>query len=196
MPRIWDFWRDGPAGGTETKAANFNAREAAIYQAAYEDAIADGRRVIQHDLQLYGPECREAEALTPDISLSGYNFPGSALSSSLVSLFSGMNAEVLYAVWDLVWTPKHASCGVRLISAEDGPSNITVLQETTPSASASPLHPTFNVTDAFVALREVLAAGVIGDSTHHRQIGHQVKVNTGVTAPVIFSSRVQILLEV
>ena len=45
MPDITDYWVDGPGGGTPITAANQNAREEAIFDAAtaYADSVSDKR---------------------------------------------------------------------------------------------------------------------------------------------------------
>lgn len=151
------------------------------------------RTVISHDIMLYGPECRAASALTASTS-GTYGFQGDALSASTAFLLGGTTGTVIGCFWQVVWTPNNASCGIRLISADAGPTNITQIAELTGSGSATPLNDGAYVAAATMqALYDFTAGQAVGGSP--KTLGFQTKGN-GSVAPVIYMVRVQVLVEV
>lgn len=149
--------------------------------------------LTQVEMILYGPECRESAALQAETGTT-YAFPGSALSASTVALLSGADMRVLRAYWSVVWTPNATGCGIRLISADAGPTNITQIAEITGSAVATPLNEGTYLPQATIqALFDFTAAGEIA-GVNGKTLGHQTKGN-GTVSPLIYVSRLQFLVE-
>ncbi len=151
------------------------------------------RTAISHDIMLYGPEPRTAAALTAAVGAT-YGFQGDALSASTAFLLGGVSGIVLGCFWQVVWTPNDAACGIRLISADAGPTNITQLAELTGNASATPVNDGAFIAAATIqALYDFTAAQSIGGTS--KTLGYQTK-GSGAVAPVLYMSRLQVILEV
>lgn len=151
------------------------------------------RSAIPVDIPLFGPESRAAEALTADVSAT-YAFQGSALSASTAFLLGGVFGIVTGCFFQVIWTPNNASCGIRLISADAGPTNITQIAELTGSASATPLNDgTFVLASTMQALFDTTGAQAVGGSS--KTLGFQTK-GSGAVAPLIYVVRVLLILEI
>jgi hypothetical protein len=153
-------------------------------------AVAARPKCFSSDLDFFGPEPRASNALVGDASASGYNFPGSALSASTRALPHFVTASVINAVFDVAWNPQgDEETGIQLISFKEGPSEIKEIHSFTGSKSATPIHSTQDVTAALSAVWE--EARSTGTS---RFLGHRLKSHTGVIAPIVFMSRVVLVL--
>lgn len=128
-------------------------------------------------ITLFGPEPRAANALALAGSSTGYVWPGDALSTSTVLWLMNRPPwkRLQFARLLVVWTPRDATAGVRLVQADSGPANITQIAEITDSTSATPIVSTANVT---AALNGLIDAGA------EKQIGYQVRRGASLTAHV------------
>lgn len=89
---------------------------------------------------------------------ANYAFAGNALSASSQRFSVNYGTpRVEIAVFTVVWTSGSLSNRIELVSADDGPTNITQLVEVSPASAASPI-----VTDAIVTtqLDNLAQAGV------------------------------------
>jgi hypothetical protein len=149
-----------------------------------------GRRYPQH-IDLYGPQSQAAFALDGAIAAS-YAWPGSALSASTFEFYAGIDARVVYAVWQVVWNPTATGCGIQLIKFDPGPTNIEQIDELT-GLGAGVRNDGELVTTAIQTIVDGIADNTIGST--HKQIGHQLK-GDGAVGPKIYMSRVSIVWEV
>lgn len=138
-------------------------------------------------VNLFGPEPREAEALTVPVAQVVYDWPGSALSASAQLVDLGINLRVERAWWELVWTPNAVGCGVELVRFEAGPVNIQQVAEFTGSAAVTPQS---NLTDVTAALRTLVQEARLAKA--QRNLGYRVKAN-GAVSPVIYQVRLDVL---
>jgi hypothetical protein len=144
------------------------------------------RRRFPVTLDLVGADPRASAALLGTTTAS-YGFTGDALSASMTTLVPEVTItpRLIFARWSLVWTPNASGCGVQLVHADSGPTNITQVAEFTGNAAVTPVASAVNVTST---LAPIIAAGA------RKFIGQQVKGNGSVGA-VIFASRVEMILE-
>lgn len=147
------------------------------------------RRIVPWHTDLYGPQSQEAFSLVGPTAAT-YAFPGSALSSSSFEFYSGINPRVLYAVWQVVWTPTNAAAGIELVKFDAGPTNIVQISEIT-GVTGGPRNDSQDVT---VAVKAVVDGQAVATPGVHKQIGHRLKGN-GSTAVKVYMSRVSLLLE-
>lgn len=113
-------------------------------------------------------------------------WPGAALTASVTTLHAGLGEYSLVAAcWVLAWDPATAGSsptGVRLIHADDGPSNITEIARIDATYATTPRRSSVDILDA---LRGVLSSGAT-----HKHIGHQTFGN-GQNGPRIYLSEIQ-----
>lgn len=115
--------------------------------------------------QLFGPVQHDGRELSN--YSSSWGFIGDALSASTKGFpFSKGLPHVERAYWKMVWTPNTPSVQVRLIYADDGPSNITEIGRISHCGQVTPIAtPTLDFTEVFNALV---------DSAVDKQIGFQI----------------------
>lgn len=125
---------------------------------------------------------------------ANFAFPGNALSASTFKLhISSMpTARVKYARWILVWNPQVSDptspTGARLVSMDDGPSNIQQIGRIDSPAGVTYVTPRTNEVDVTDALNALLVGGI------DKQLGHQTYGN-GSNGCLIYSSSVEIVWE-
>ena len=146
------------------------------------------RPVFPVSIDLYGPQSQEAFALVGTTSTT-YTSPGSAFSSSAFEFYTGLNAKVRFAVWQVVWTPTNSGVGIELIKFDAGPTNIVQISEITGHAGG-PLNDSQDVTAAIRSIIDGTAA--LGP---HKQVAHRLKGDGSVAAKV-YMSRISIMFEV
>lgn len=145
------------------------------------------RRTFPCTLELFGPEPRAAHAMQGDALQTSYGFQSGALSASVQTLVPevAITARLIFARWLLVWTPNATGCGVELIHADSGPTNITQAAEFTNRSEVTPLAQAVTVTSV---LEPIIAAGA------RKFVGHRLK-GDGAVGPLIYASRVELLFE-
>jgi hypothetical protein len=142
-------------------------------------------------LPLFGPHPVEAMA-AEGLSSASYNWVGAALSASAFEFYASMNCRVVYAVWRVVWTPGDASCGIRLVKFDAGPTNIEVIDELT-GLTGGPRNDGELVTSAMQDVIDEISGNPVGGT--HKQIGYQTKGDGASTGPLIYLSQVSMLVE-
>lgn len=131
--------------------------------------------------QLFGPVQHDGREV--NTYGSTYVFIGDALTASTkVFPFQSMPL-VEKATWKHVWTPNNTAAYVRLIHADNGPSNITQIVAVQSNGSSTPTVETVDITNDFNSL---VVAGV------EKQIGFQVK-DDGVNESSIYESRIELV---
>ena len=121
-----------------------------------------------------------------------------AVTSNTFELFPGLmpGSKVFRSRWVCVWNPNtmatpSASTFVRLVSCDDGPTNIAELARVPPRPSTD--HP---CNDGILITTQMQALWNRCQTTPptYKQIGHQVAGN-GVAGPMLYASWVEIMLE-
>ena len=121
---------------------------------------------------IYVPVCLQLAGPDPDGVITGsmpgsWAFIGSALSSSTKRLlFQYGSIRVHSAIFTIIWTNSSTSNEVRVVTMDDGPTNITSIGSTTPASAGSPIVTDINVTSAL----DSLAA-----SSTYKSIGYQLQ---------------------
>ena len=121
--------------------------------------------------QLFGTSQSEfvfyRNAQTPIIGTSSgavFAFPGNALTASSFKLRANElgSANLLVARWVLVWTPDNpdpnSPTGVRLISADDGPSNIQQIARIDSPTGVSTFTPIVSAVNVTTALQNIISS--------------------------------------
>jgi hypothetical protein len=158
----------------------------------YDFHAAPGATVFPMSIDLFGAQPQAAFALQ-GASAATYNWPGSATSASTFEFYAAQNARVLYAVWQVVWTPGDAACGIELVKFDAGPTNIVQIEELT-GLTGGPRNDGELVTSAIQGVVDEITGNTVGST--HKQIGHRTKGNGAATGPLIYLSRVSILWQV
>lgn len=114
---------------------------------------------------------------------AAYTWPGNALTASTFMFYGSRAGNLLYAQWVLVWNPDTAESptGVRLVSADSGPTNIAALATITEAGTITPI---VRAADVTVALQAIIAAG------QDKHIGQQTAGNGG-NGPKIYKSAIE-----
>lgn len=157
----------------------------------YVDGIVDGggsaKAVHQSIFTLYA-EPRSSEALAQSSTGGSYVWANDALTASTFTFRFDKGSlweDILYARWYVVWHPNgDTNNGIRLVHADDGPTNITEIAEFTGRSDTSQI---VSETDITTDLATLLAGGA------KKHIGHQIKT-TG-TGMKIYLSRVEVVWE-
>jgi hypothetical protein len=136
---------------------------------------------MQLNLEFYRNPSTPILGTTPSVP---WKYPGMALSASSVRLFHTTKA-LLCARWVLVWNPSAGAAynAVRLISADDGPSNEVQLAFINANQKNSPIVSAVDVTAALSSLICSLAPG------SYKQLLQQT---CGDTASKIYASNLEL----
>lgn len=119
---------------------------------------------------------------------ASYVFPGTALSANVSVLHADKPMKLLtYARWVLAWNPNTGASptGVRLIHADQGPSNIVQIAEFRATNKNTPKVDGIEITNELNAL---ISAGL------WKQLGHQTFGN-GANGALIYSSVIECVWE-
>lgn len=146
------------------------------------------RRRFPLTLEFIAAEPRTSACFLGDSLQTTYQFPGDALSVSLQTFIPQtlpVTARLVKARWVLLWQPNATGCGVQLVHADSGPTNITQVHEFTGLSDTTPVASTAEVVDT---LDDLVVAGA------RKFIGHRYKGN-GSVAPRIYASRLELLFE-
>ncbi|HET7736440.1 MAG TPA: hypothetical protein VFK52_10720 [Nocardioidaceae bacterium] len=135
---------------------------------------------VQSWIDLIGPN---PAGVTMGTNGGTYAWPGDALSASVAVLLGNVAnlRPVVFARWVLVWTPGNVNNGVRLVSADSGPTNIVQISEDTGDSTATPIVHTATITDD---LNAIIAADAF------KNIGYQVKVSAAFE---VYQSRLELV---
>lgn len=118
------------------------------------DLESDPHRAVnerQSFVQLFGPVQNEGSLF--QVPGGGWHHPGAATSTSYKTFwFNRAWQRITWAALKIEWIPNHQGNSLRLIHADDGPSNITTIAEVAGSNNTNPAAAAFNVTAALQAL--------------------------------------------
>lgn len=123
---------------------------------------------------------------------ANWSWPGTACTANTFKLFPAMlpGLSLLYARWILAWNPMTADAptSVRLVVADDGPSNIVEIAKITRTEGSTPF-------DDGVIITEKLAPWWSGCQAQGlaKNVGHQTCGN-GQNGCLIYTSWVEITL--
>jgi hypothetical protein len=143
-------------------------------------ATLSGAALVDVVMPVQG-NARAAEALKGVQANTIWVWPGSALSASVsTQFFQFPRPAAAYVRWLLVWTPNgNAANGVRVVHADDGPTNLVTIAEFTGRTEATPVVDGLDVTATWNAL-------IAGQVQKH--IGLQLRGN-----PIVFRSTFEIV---
>jgi hypothetical protein len=147
-------------------------------------ATAAQAQCSQSIVQLYGPT-PIGQTLQPN-SPFAWMPPDAALTASTQTLwFNAGLGPFTFVRWLLVWLAPNVNIHARLVSMDDGPTNLTQLAQIDAAADgAMGPHPAgVIVTDAF---NQMMARG------RYKHIGYQIW-DDGVNHPTIYSSRLELV---
>lgn len=146
------------------KAAGSNMKKLFALAFAVFLSSAFAGPVIATNIQLFGPAQTTNETVTD--TAAAPKWIGSVLSGSTHRFpFSRGMAPVASARLLVLWAPRNVSNYVRLVSADDGPSNIVELARVQSNGN---MGPTAQAVDVTQALNNLIAAGV------DKQVGFQI----------------------
>jgi hypothetical protein len=163
------------------------------YSEPFEAIPAVAKTRIPWHVDLVGAEPRNPHALTIAPAITTYAAPDHAFSASSFGILAGVTATVVYAVWQLIWTPNNTACGVQLVKMDPGPVNVTQVAEITGLGSTSPIVSDAGATAFLQSIFAEQAAKNIGDPS--KIIQYRVKAS-GAVAPLIYQCRLTAVLEV
>lgn len=142
---------------------------------------------LDYTVQLFGPIQHDGREL--NTYGTTYVFIGDALSAN-TKWFHFSEAgypKAKSVIWKHIWTPQHSSACVRLVHADNGPTNVTeIVDSCSPGGETTPKRYDFDITSAFNTLVE---GGV------DKQIGFQQKDSLccGNSASSVYESRLEII---
>lgn len=123
-----------------------------------------------------------AVALNCTVSGAQFAWPGSALTASTTTVYFNFSPKrpITYARWVVAWNPNTGASptGLRLVHADDGPSNVTEIARITGMNYFQPRVDAVDVTATMQSL---------SDGASYKHIGHQTFGN-GMNGCLIYSS--------
>jgi hypothetical protein len=118
-----------------------------------------------------------------------FDWPGSACTPSTVKLYPELQCrKIAFARWVLSWNPMTGTSptGVRLVFADDGPSNIQEIVRQLRTNGNTPYDDAFDITAKFQATWNAYQA-----AGKYVNLGHQT-VGNGGNSPLIYGSWVEL----
>lgn len=143
---------------------------------------------IQSEFTLYRDA---ATGLAGTVDGANWAWPGQALTASTFVLRADKGlSRVAHARWVLVWNPctsqPESPTGVRLVSADLGPSNIAEICRITSPADSPHNAPKVDAVDVTAALNAIIEAGAL------KTIGQQTFGN-GANGCLIYASWLELV---
>jgi hypothetical protein len=141
--------------------------------------------VLPATYQFFGPV--QADGREVNTYGTTYVFIGDALTPSTKWFpFSKAFPRVESAIWKHTWTPNDVNTYVRLVHMDNGPANVTPIEEIQSNGSAFPVVETVDVTKA---MNELINAKV------DKHLGFQVK-DDGSSSSSIYESRLEVVFQI
>lgn len=143
------------------------------------------------ELQWLDIKLDSSNPTTGPISGAEWRFPGSATTGSCKILhlnYLTVTPTIEFAMWRVVWNPNSSDdspAGVRLISADPGPSNITEIAVITRNHTVTPVNTPMDVTAQIQALYQLRTEKILCIQAF----------GTGVRAPDIFMATVELVVQ-
>lgn len=145
--------------------------------------VVEPKRMM--DITLY----RSTQTALVGPTAASWDWPGTGVTASLYQFYANqLNAYPLsLAQWRAVWDPNvtgPATTGIRLVTADSGPANITAIATLTASGVGSVRN---DATDITSDLNSLISAGT------YKQIGHQLIGDGSSAAANVYSSVLEII---
>ena len=124
-------------------------------------------------------------------------WPGGALTANTIKFYGGFANQngnnIAYVRWVIVWNPNvqsypYSPTSVRLVIADDGPTNIYQIAQVMPPSGVASITPIVSAVDVTQLFKTLVSQSI------NKTVGHQSVGNTA-TGPLIYGSWLEVVWE-